>query len=233
MEEGYATDPHHIVENSRSHGQEALHSYRMQLTFFLGENGKATELYGGLKGAKVLKGYIFYPARIFFFALINLANYPLSGERKLKGDANKYTGIIRKLVVGGAIVLIHELQILEAELPSLTCKDADEVCHEFDRGIVSAARSGFLHHATLANCLCAQFYRSRLEKNHVVERYILKSHELWMTWGTISIVESLVKRYPCVFVNETSLSGSAVGSTGVKSRTRFDGLVTPLNCTNP
>lgn len=174
-----------------------------------------------------------YYARRFFFALIAISNYRQTHHRKDKVEAEKHLKIFRTVVKAGAINLVHKLQLLEAEMLPLThhsfTKESEsdsQTLRFYDGAIVSATRAGFLQDAALANYLCFRFIQTHQIRPHLAEMYLKKSFELWMTWGAVTVAQSLVDRHQDMFSAESvrnSLSSSRDSKTGsYRGRPRFD-----------
>eukprot|EP00957_Ditylum_brightwellii_P081544 6203512-Ditylum_brightwellii.AAC.1 len=91
--------------------------------------------------------------------------------------------MLRKYVAGGAINLVHKVQLLDAEMMKRTSQNSDKVLQKYKAAIVSATRSGFLQDAALSNYLCAQYCQtnSKLESYH--EMYMVKSRDQFLSWG--------------------------------------------------
>lgn len=230
MEAGTAYDKRALLSNKHKAGFVVLCSYGMQLHFFHGNIEKADEYASHLKqeATGLTKAMVFYPSRLFFFALIAVAkarrHTSKIQKQKLKLEAEKYAKTLRVLVTSGAINIVHKVQLLETELLSLCPRTATErVCKMYDTAIVSASRAGFLQDAAIANYLCFQFCVARNEEAAV--DYLRTSHELWIDWNAYAVADSLAQRHSDVL--DSSLGSSMNhSSSGYRSRQRFDASLT-------
>lgn len=183
----------------------------------------------------IMKASFWCTSRRFYFALIAIANYRLAHRRKDKIEAEKQIKFFRIVVKEGAINLVHKLQLLEAEMmtltktPATTSKGLDSIFDKYEEAIVSATRSGFLQDAALANYLCFQFIISKNVRVHLAEMYLKRSHEFWVSWGAVAVAESLTQRHARIFescslrdsiADSARMSGSS--RAGFRSRPRFD-----------
>ena len=175
-----------------------------------------------------MRSCFFYSCRDFFFALIAIANYRKDHKRRQKTAAKRHIRNFHKYVHGGAINLVHKLQLLEAELLSLTCtfKNFNSVLQKYNDAIAFATRTGFLQDAALANYLCFEFCKHS-NKNYMEEELYLKnSLELWIRWGAFAVAKSLAVRHPqrCTSdsVRESLETHPKSGQTTYRSRARFD-----------
>jgi len=202
MEVGNAIEKESLVGgNPKGAGRQTLLSYWMQLSFYLGNMDKATELYEQLRGCDMgaFKATMFFNARVFFFALIEIHNYRVTRKKTRKKNAKKYRDILRKHVAGGAINLVSKVQLLEAEMMKRTGKNSSEVLRKYQGAIASATRSGFLQDAALFNHLCANYCQAATALEDDYEVYILKAHEQYTSWGALEVARSLREGYPNAF----------------------------------
>ena len=209
--------------NQEDTGKELLQSYGMQLAFYMGNIELATEYYEAIKDVAqgVAKATIAYHTRVFFFALVCVENFRLKGKSRFKNEAKKYMDTLRELVEGGAINLVHKVQLLDAEYTSIAGKDQNEVIPKYEKAIVSASRAGFLQDAALGNFLCAQCC-VRNEDEISAEPHAIKSFELYSTWGAVAVAQSVENRHPLLFADGKSKDFLAKQTnSGFRSRTHF------------
>ena len=166
-------------------------------------------------------------------ALVAIANYRLTKRGKDKATADKHLKYFRTVVKAGAINLVHKLQLLEAEMLTITGsssffgKDVD-IYAKYDEAVVSASRSGFTQDAALANYLCFQFCKDKPDRSHLADMYLKRSFELWMSWGAVAVANSLVERHKDFFNADSvrdslkSLKSSSSGGGSLRGRSRFD-----------
>lgn len=232
MDGGEALEKESLVGgNPKGAGRQTMMSYWMQLSFYLGNMEKANELYDQVKGFDMgaFKATMFFNARIFFFALIETHNYRKTGKNKYRKTAKQYRDMLRKHVAGGAINLVHKVQLLEVEIKKRTAKNTDEVLRGYQAAIVSATRSGFLQDAALSNHLCAQYCRSKPELLHMQNMYLVAAHEKYTAWGATAVAESLAERYPAVFdPNLKPIGDDQPKFEGHRSSSRFSDLTQGL-----
>ena len=79
----------------------------------------ATEMYEKLlKVESVMKNAGFYPTRVFFFALIGLANFGYKAKHQKR--AKEHFAVVKRLVTDfGAVNVVHKYKILQAEMKGL------------------------------------------------------------------------------------------------------------------
>jgi hypothetical protein len=227
MEAGLAYEQWKLVSSKgKSFGQQVVVSYWMQIAFYFGDIEKATELSKQLKQefSGLTKAMVFYPARLFFFTLIAMANYRKSQQRKYKVEAQKNIKIFRTLVSAGAMSIVHKLQLLEAELLSLSPKECIAIiCKKYDDSIVSARRAGFLQDAALANYLCFELCQRRNHVTSVSANYLTQSRALWTMWNATAVADSLIDRHPA-FLGDSAALTISCGS--FRSRQVFNSSLT-------
>lgn len=243
--EGEIFERRNQIPNPQNSGLQTLQAFQMILSYYLGDLPKATEMAEVLiVTAKpgVMKCSHWYCSRRFFYALIAMANLRLTHKRKDKAEADKHLKYFRTVVKEGAINLVHKLQLLEAEMMTTSSgswtvtknKDFDTILKRYDEAIVSATRIGFLQDAALANYLCFQFCSTNNVHTHLMEGYLKRSFNLWMSWGALAVANSLVVRHPNMFESESaknmikdasfrdSMSASSTSGSGLRGRSRFD-----------
>jgi hypothetical protein len=163
-------------------------------------------------------------SRLFMFALIHIANcrYDKQQPRKYLTSAREYVSELRGLVKKGSVNFVHKLQICDAELASLDDSlDADKIRQKYQIGIASAARAGYIQDAAVASYLLSQFCEHRSKLNVFAALHLVKSYELYMTWGATAVAESLKARHPIYFDSSSYLDDSGSG-THLQSRSRFN-----------
>ena len=216
-----------LVSNTLSLGKEATKSYGMHVAFYMGDIEKATEFYSQVVDftmSYLAKATSIYLGRVFFFGLICVANAK-SGNKKYKQEAKKHISYIRKLVESGALNLVHKLQILDAEIGSLdtTSSDVNGLLRGYEVALVNSTKAGFIQDAALCAYLAGEFCSSNpLELSRCVETYLMKSHELYLTWGATAVAASVRDRHPTVFENKDICTEAGNRSSGLQSRTRFE-----------
>ena len=234
LEAGMAFEKRSLVPNPGKAGEKVMYSFSMQLSFFFGNIDKAGECAEKLKQETkgLTKAMVFYPTRLFFFALIAIAKFRQRHISKLKRakfrmEAEKYTKTLRSFVSAGGINIVHKVQLLEAELLSLSPKeDVQTVQKMYDSAIVSSSRGGFLNDAALANYLCFQFCDDHGEE--AATDYLVRSYNLWIDWDARAVADSLWARHPDCFGSSSSASLN-FSSSGYRSRTRFNASLSELH----
>ena len=225
MEAGEAFEKRRLVANTSNAGQQVIYSFWMQTSFFFGKVQQASECANKLthETRGLTKAMAFYPSRLFFFALIDIANFRQNNKRKLRVSAEKHTKILRALASSGAINVVHKVQLLDAELLSLaSTKPAGQVCKSYDTAIISASRAGFLQDAALANLLCFQYCSA--QNLDTAGDYLRHSFSLWQDWNAFAVADYLSQQYPDELdASRANLSNSMSRSSGgYRSRTRFN-----------
>ncbi|CAB9515825.1 Protein tyrosine kinase [Seminavis robusta] len=221
MQAGLAIEKRKMVMNKANTGQQFLNSYWMQVAYYLGDYEKASELAEELKSQSegLTKAMVYYPARVFFFTLIAIHNFRVTRKRKYKVEAWKYLKTFKKLVMGGAVNVVHKLQLLKAEMSGLsTRKSVDKVIDRYALAISSARRAGYIQDAALANYLCFQFCHNRQEKE-IKGHYLQESLSLWKMWDAVAVANSLRRRHPEEF---RTLASVQFNNGSFRSRTVFD-----------
>lgn len=223
METGLVIERRKLITNNSNNGKQIIQSYWMQIAFYMGDMEKASELANQLKSESVglTKAFVYFAARLFTFSLIAVADYRRSSKG---GKCKKYLAEVKgniktfqKLVRAGAVNVLHKLQILEAELWSVTStKSVERIRRKYDEAIVAAQRAGFLQDAALANYLCFQFCTSKSEP---AENYLKRSHSLYKTWNACALADSLVERHGQYF---GTVSSDAMGHGFHRSREVFN-----------
>jgi len=154
----------------------------------------------------------------------------LKRKRKDKQEAEKIVDLFRKLAKAGAINLVHKLQLLEAEL--LTLSNNDGAFQKCNAAIVSASHAGFLQDAALANYLCFQSCKALNVRPHMIKMHLTRSLEQWISWGAVGVAESLMLRHPDFFhVNSIELvlkDESQMGGS-FRGRCRFDDSLSQIH----
>jgi hypothetical protein len=224
MEAGDAIEKHALAgPNAAGIGKETIKSYWMQLSFYFGDIEKATGLYEQLEGIKMSYGMlatVIYHGRVFFFALVCIANLRKGGTRKYKVNAKKYIAFFKELVHSGSINLVHKLQILEADFMALgRAADEQDLLRNYDVALVSASKTGFLQDAAVCAILAAEYCNNSRDLRDSAEMYVVRAHELYMTWGATSVADSIKTRYPSAFADKDI--SNVVASSGVRGRARF------------
>lgn len=224
VENGEAIQKQKMVGAEGEIGVEAAKSYGMQVAFYFDEIEKATELYHQVVEFKVplfISASVIYQRRVFFFALICMANAK-KGERKYKASAKKHISYIRDFVDSGSLNLAHQLQILEAEYKALDNNSSDdpELLRSYELAIASSAKSGFVPDAALCAYLTAQFCSSRPALKDSMGSYLIRAHELYQTWGASAVASKIRSRHPSIFRDEKPNVASSSPTSGYKCGTR-------------
>jgi hypothetical protein len=134
--------------------------------------------------------------------------------------AQKIIKLFEKMVSVGAVNCHHMLLFLRAEAASMKEKDPEVVRRAFDKAIASASRSGFVHHAALANERVGMFFLGRND-NEWGEFYLRRAYQLYMEWGAIAKVDQLRELYG--FLSRVRDDASGLNrSCFVKGRARFN-----------
>lgn len=227
MTTGYAMDKQHILGNKDRVGEQATWSFSMQLYFYFDKLAEASELSQRLQGLTIgiTRGEVFYPTRVFFFALIAIEQYRRTGERKHKKEAKKHVDQMTIWIRGGAINLVHKGLVLRAEMDSLKPDDVHDTRLQYDKAFAMAMRSGFLQDAALTSLLAASFCERHFPD--MVSDYAVKSWKQWMAWDAVAVADYVKKRYSDAFSASADgamrpcMLGSGMSSSSHRSRSRF------------
>ena len=131
----------------------------------------------------------------FMCCLIACAMYRKSKKRRFLRIAAKELNLIHKFVKIGGVNLVHRLQLMEAEVSSLTkAQRLSPVKGLYDKAISASSRAGFLWDAALANELCGVFCAS-LSDVAWTTHYISRAYELYATWGCPCKLDQLQARW--------------------------------------
>lgn len=132
--------------------------------------------------------------RRFYLALIAIANYRHTRQRKDKIEAEKHIKFFKGAVKKGSINLVHKLQLLhQADMMTTernSKKNADAIFAKYEDAIAFASRTGFLQVAALANYLCYQFCREKDVRILLAEMYLKWPVEQWSSWQAFAVAES-------------------------------------------
>ena len=143
MTTGYAIDLQDSTGNEKKVGEQAIWSFLMQICFYLGEIEQAALLAEKLQDLDLglFRAEVFYPTRVFFFALIAAEQFRITGKRKHKLKAKKHAELISKWISAGAINLTHKGLILRAQLSSISSKSkAADTQALYDKAFAAAMR---------------------------------------------------------------------------------------------
>jgi predicted ATPase len=199
---------------------EYLH-FNMELAVFMSDITTATKMAKKLKmnDMGIMKAHFSYQIRVYYFALVSIANARLTGKRRFKVEAAGYILSIRRWVQKKVANLAHKLLILDAEYETLETKDGHVLQGKYDKAISSSKKAGFVQDAALAAQLAGRALRDVTGGVQTyAESYILKAQGLWGSWGATAIVEKLKLEYP-----ESSMEDYSYGERGHHlSRQRFD-----------
>ena len=204
MESGEAIEKRKLVgPNPNGIGNQTVKSYSMQIAYYLGDINKATELYEELVNVKMpVRLNVIYHSRVFFFALICLANYRRDGKRKHKVNAKKHIGFLKELAQSGMVHLVHKVQILEATYASAsTSYNGHDILRQYETALIAATKTGYLQDAALCAYLAGEHCSRCPTLGCAEEMYMMKAHELYMTWGAKGIARSIEQRHPYIFEN--------------------------------
>ena len=224
VENGEAIKKRKMVGAEEEVGAEAAKSYGMQVAFYFDEIEKATELYHQVvefKAPLFILASVIYQRRVFFFALICMANVK-RGEKRYKACAKKHMAYIKEFVDSGSHNLAHQRRILEAEFRSLDSSSSDDqdLLRNYELALISSTKSGFIPDAALCAYLTAQFCSSRQALKDSMTSYIVRAHELYLTWGATAVASRIRNRYPGAFRDDlTNIVASP--SSGLNSRSRY------------
>lgn len=224
MDRGDALDRQYELNNENRVGQQACWSFLMQIAMCMGNLEVASDMSARLQSHKlgIMKAHMLYPARIFFFGLVAIANFRKSGgKRKHKMEAAKHILTMRHWVQKQAANLVHKLLILEAEFESMDgSKSGDALQAKYDLAISTARKSGFIQDAALAAQLAGTTLLGIPDMVHFADSYIRKSFLLYKTWGANAVADRVKKNYPDVFSKDKALTAGDRGN--FLSRERFD-----------
>ncbi|KAL3919990.1 MAG: hypothetical protein SGILL_003480 [Bacillariaceae sp.] len=210
-----------ITDDMKKNGYAALAFYKMQLHLYLGNSETAIKIFHTIKDESVgiLQGSQVYQSRQFYFALISMSIQRQHCKLGHKSEAKKYVDIVKKLVEGGAINLGHKYLLLEAEIDSLSSKDAHQTLKKYEQAVVSSARAGFLQDGALSSVLCARFCMGEPDLTEKASFHMLRAHELFTAWGATAAAESLTTKHPELFPETANLTRKE--SSSLRSRPHF------------
>lgn len=209
VENGEARDRQHDVGNENGLGQQACWSYAMQLAVYMGNLDVASEMADRLKCLHIgiTKAHVFYPARVFFFGLIAIQKARATGKLKYRQEAAKYIAVVRSWIKKKAANHVHKLLILEAEYASLFCKQLS-LQKKYDTAISAARKSGYAQDAAIAAQLAASALNNIDQLRVYSDSYLLRAHELWLSWGAHAIASKMAEDHPQLNLTLRSRSGS-------------------------
>ena len=214
VENGAARDRQHEVGNKNGVGREACWSYLMQLAVYMEDLDVASDMADKLKPINIgiTKAHVFYPARIFFFGLIAIANARATTswkKRKCRLDAAKYIAQMRSWINKKAANHVHKLLILEAEYACLLGKNEHFLQSKYDLAISTARKSGYIQDAALAAQLAAKALHGIDESRDYCSLYLTQAHEFWQLWGAHAVASKLAQDHPELNFSKPHRLGSA------------------------
>ncbi|CAB9499893.1 Protein tyrosine kinase [Seminavis robusta] len=224
MQRGLAMGMQRVARGEKQVGEHACWSFLMQISFYLGQMEKVAELSSKLQeiDCGLFRAEVFYPTRVFFFALSAIERYRATKKRRFKQEAQKHTALISKWISSGAINLVHKGMLLRAEMYTITSMKPvpEEAIGLYDKAYTTAMRSGFLQDAALT-CQLAAAYCEKAFPEYVTP-YAVKAFEQWTAWDAVVIACHLEDKYPEVF-SEDSMGADLDVSTGSAhfGRSRF------------
>lgn len=199
---------------------ETMLLYGMQLSYYMGKMKDATSAYEKLKDIDLgmAKASISYQVQIFFFGLICVESFRQTSRGIYKAEAKKYLELLREMVTGGAINLPHKVQLLEAEVSSLTIRDTKEIFQKYETAIVRASRAGFLQDSALSSLLYARMYIQHGDEESA-KVHLNTSINLFREWGAVSVADSIIRRHTSLLPDVKGMPNTK--SSGVRSRKHF------------
>ena len=131
----------------------------------------------------------------FMCCLVACAMYRKTKKLRFLRIAAKELRLMRKFVKVGGVNLVHRLQLMEAEVTSLTkTQRLSPVKGLYDKAISASSRAGFVWDAALANEFCGAFCES-LNDDTWTTHYISRAHDLYATWGCPCKLQQLQDRW--------------------------------------
>jgi predicted ATPase len=114
----------------------------------------------------------------------------------------------------------HLLLILHAEQAYLRKEPLQAVKDAYDKAIRMARRSGFTHHAALANERCGVFLLDYGDRQDDVQYYLTQAYILYSEWGALGKVEAMEDQHAFLDVSIRT-SARRRRSTHIKGISRF------------
>jgi len=157
---------------------------------------------------------------------LNLSRRKNRKQSRYRRKARRLIKEVESWAKQGNMNCVDMLQLLKAEELSTMKNEAFEsVRNAFDAAIQYALRSGFIHHAALANERAGKYCLARNEKTYATD-YLGRAVELYQDWGALGKVHKM--HYENTILSEgishhhsLSRSNSARSFTSVQSRERF------------
>lgn len=203
-------------------GEQVQWSYALQLAVYCECLDLATEMYETLEPLPpgVSKSVVFYPTRIFFFAVIAIWNFKSNGKRKWKHAARKHMATIKGWVAkNGAINLAHKVLILEAEEASMKKNVSEqELVALYDKAINVSAKTGFLQDAGLASHLASRSVTDGRSSRDYFRRCI----DHYVRWGAKGIPSFLTRENANLPSSLMLPRVESARQNGFRARERFD-----------
>lgn len=130
----------------------------------------------------------------FYGGLTAIALYGRTGRRNHRVRARKSIKGFETPVRAGAVNCYDMLLFLYAEETLVKQKDTDIIKQAYDKAIASSSRSGFTHHAALANERAGLFFLGRNDKEWG-EFYLAQAFQLYTELGTMAKVAQLREKH--------------------------------------
>ena len=208
------------VDTHNEFAMQCIWFYRMYLGCIFEDSEMAWEMADRLWGTTFVSG-TFYPNFVaqFFIGLISIQLARKTGKRKYKTRSRKVIKQFEKWVKGKLVNCHHMLLLLRAENDAQKGEPIS-VKLAYDQAISSACRSGFMHHAALANERAGWFFLEQKDKDWA-ELYLLRSYELFDEWGAKAKTAQLEERHECLSRVGRENTASRIKSNRFLGRAHF------------
>ena len=186
---GIDVERHMVIYKTNS----SLHICNLCAYFSEYEKGADVAMAFGDEFYKIWSGAAYFGKEPFSRALCLYATAIKTGQARYLKAARKARSTIAKWVRSGAINLVHELLILDAE-EAVVKQLKKQIGKAYKQAISAAARGGFLQDAGIANERYATYLMSQ-DMLGDAGFYMKKAVQYYTDWGAARKVELLEQKY--------------------------------------
>ncbi|MEG4279966.1 AAA family ATPase [Microcoleus sp. MON1_C1] len=185
------------------------------LCYLFGEFAEAVK-YADL-AAKDLAGVVgslLAPLFYFYDSLVRLAVYfdvSHSDREQMLEQVTANLDKLKVLATHAPMNYLQKVELIEAELCRIKGENF-EAMDWYDRAIATAAENEYINEEALSYELAAKFYLSK-NKTLIANTYLQNARSYYLRWGAAAKVKDLEKRYPQLWLRQTSTGTNLSGIT--------------------
>ncbi|MEG4030461.1 MULTISPECIES: AAA family ATPase [unclassified Microcoleus] len=208
MGEAYNEDtqlPMMLQKNNRS-AVFIIYLQKTLLCYLFGEFAEAVK-YADLAAPSLagVVGSLVAPLFYFYDSLVRLAVYfdvSQSDREQILEEVAVNLDKLKVLATHAPMNYLQKVELIEAELCRIQGENF-EAMDWYDRAIATAGENEYINEEALSYELAAKFYLSK-NKTLIANTYLQNARYSYLRWGAAAKVKDLEKRYPQLWLRQTS-----------------------------